>query len=61
MPLKVLNVLGGQAWFYQQIFRLADGGEADADLGILKAAGAYLKDELSQARRVKKACRRRGD
>ena len=55
MPLKVINVLGGQAWYYQQIFRLADGKEADPDLGILKAVGAYVKDELTRARGVKKA------
>ncbi|WP_227506610.1 hypothetical protein [Marinobacter subterrani] len=50
-------MLGGQAWYYQQIFRLADDQEADPDLGILKAVGAYVKDELSRARRVKKARR----
>ncbi|MCR8915651.1 hypothetical protein [Marinobacter panjinensis] len=48
-------MLGGQAWYYQQIFRLADDEEVDPDLGILKAVGAYVKDELSRARRVKKA------
>ena len=48
-------MLGGQAWYYQQIFRLADGEEADPDLGILKAVGAFVKDELSRSRRVKKA------
>ncbi|WP_286222691.1 hypothetical protein [Marinobacter apostichopi] len=55
MPLKIINVLGGQAWYYQQIFRLADDQEADPDLVILKAVGAYVKDELSRARKVKKA------
>ncbi|WP_417568053.1 hypothetical protein [Marinobacter sp.] len=60
MPLKKINVLGGQSWYYQQIFRLADDEEADPDLGILKAAGAYVKDELSQARQVKKSLRQRG-
>jgi len=60
MPLKVINVLGGQAWYYQQIFRLADDGKADPDLGIFKAIGAYLKDEMGQARRVKKVRRQRG-
>ncbi|MFC4976723.1 hypothetical protein ACFPTY_20030 [Halomonas beimenensis] len=59
MPLKVINVLVGQAWYYQQIFRLADDKEANPDLGLLKAVGAYLKDELSRSRRVKKARRRR--
>jgi len=30
---------------------------ADPELGIFKAIGAYLKDEMGQARRVKKARR----
>ena len=55
MSFKVINVLGGQAWYYQQIFRLADDEQADPDFGILKAIGAYVKDELTRARRVKKA------
>jgi hypothetical protein len=59
MPLKIINVLGGQAWYYQQIFRLADNEKADPDLGILKAIWAFLKDELGQSRRVKKALRQR--
>ncbi|MDL0433550.1 hypothetical protein QPM17_20605 [Marinobacter sp. TBZ242] len=42
-------MLGGQAWYYQQIIRLAGDEEADPDLGILKAVGAYVKDELSRA------------
>jgi len=31
LPLKLINVLGAQAWYYQQIFRLADGLEAKSD------------------------------
>jgi hypothetical protein len=58
MPLKVINVLGGQAWYYQQIFRLADDKAVDPELGILKAVGAFLKDELSRSRAVKKARRK---
>ena len=57
MPIKVLNVLGGQAWYYQQIFRLADNEAADPRMGILRAIGAYLLDELGQARRAKKNSR----
>ena len=56
---RVLNVLGAQAWYYQQVFRLADRGRADTSLGMLAAAGAYLKDELATARRVHRARRAR--
>jgi len=54
---RVLNVLGAQAWYYQQVFRLADHGRADTDLGLLTAAGAYLRDELATARRMHRARR----
>jgi hypothetical protein len=58
--MRVLNVLGGQAWYYQQIFRLADRGGPDLDLGLLPAAAAYLADEYSKAWRVRRARRRAG-
>lgn len=59
LALRVLNVLGAQAWYYQQIFRLADRGAPDPDLGLLRAAAAYLADEYATAWRVHRA-RRRG-
>lgn len=59
MPLKVINVIGGQAWYYQQIFHLADGRAPDLDLGILRAFGSYFADEIATARRVRKAERNR--
>jgi 2,4-dienoyl-CoA reductase-like NADH-dependent reductase (Old Yellow Enzyme family) len=59
VPLKIINVLGGQAWYYQQIFRLADDKAVDPELGILKAVLAFVKDELSRSRAVKKARRQR--
>lgn len=58
LPLRVLNVLGAQAWYYQQIFRLADRGAPDTGLGLLPAAAAYLADEFATAWRVR--CARRG-
>jgi len=35
MPLKVINVIGGQAWYYQQIFQLADSKPLKLKLGVL--------------------------
>jgi 2,4-dienoyl-CoA reductase-like NADH-dependent reductase (Old Yellow Enzyme family) len=57
LPMRVMNVLGAQGWYYQQIFRLADCGVADTRLGMLQAAWAYLKDELATARRMHRARR----
>lgn len=57
LPMRVMNVLGAQGWYYQQIFRLADRGVADTRLGVLQAAWAYLKDELATARRMHRARR----
>jgi len=59
LALRVINVLGAQAWYYQQLFRLADAGAPDTTVGLLPAAWAYLKDELATARRMHRA-RRRG-
>ena len=53
LPLKLINVIGGQAWYYQQIFRLADGLEADPKMGLLRALTAYYGDELRQAWRIR--------
>lgn len=55
---KIINVLGGQAWYYQQIFRLADHGSEDKGLGLIRAIGAYLADEITSAFRVKRASRK---
>lgn len=55
LPIKLINVQGAQAWYYQQIFRLADGKPTNPKLGLLRAFAAYYADELMQARRVKKA------
>lgn len=55
--IKLVNVLGGQAWYYLQLFRLADGKPADPGLGMLSAFFGYLWDELSTARRMHRARR----
>ena len=53
--IKLLNVLGQQGWYYQQLFRLGDGLQADTQRGILKAFWLYLVDELSTAMKMRKA------
>jgi hypothetical protein len=60
LPVRVLNVLGAQAWYYQQIFRLADRGEPDLGLRLLPAAAAYLADEFATAWRIRRAGRGAG-
>ena len=55
MPLKMINVLGAQAWYYQQIFHLADGEPVDLNMGVLGAFGRYFGDELSTAFRLKRS------
>jgi len=44
---KMLNTFGAQAWYYCQLFRLADGQPADLDRGMLSSLVEYLRDELS--------------
>lgn len=59
MPLKVINVIGGQAWYYQQIFHLADGEAVNLKLGVLGAFFKYFKNEISTALRLKRAEKKR--
>jgi len=48
LPMKVLNTFGAQAWYYCQLFRLADGKPADLGRGMLSSLVEYLRDELSR-------------
>lgn len=52
---KILNVLGQQGWYYQQIIRLGHGQSPDLKRGVLKAFFAYLWDEYTTAFRVRRA------
>lgn len=54
-PLKVLNVIGSQAWYYRQLFHLAKGESPRLSLGVVGAFGAYYADELRTARALKAA------
>jgi 2,4-dienoyl-CoA reductase-like NADH-dependent reductase (Old Yellow Enzyme family) len=55
---KVLNTFGAQAWYYCQIFRLAEGRPADLEQGVVAALFEYLSDELRQAYRMHRARRK---
>ena len=55
MPARILNVFAAQAWYYCQIFRLADGRPPEADRGLLASLVEYLGDELASARRMHRA------
>jgi tRNA-dihydrouridine synthase len=57
LPLKLINVLGAQAWYYQQIFRLADGLEAKPSMSIIGAFFKYLFNEWTTAFKVKRSSR----
>ncbi len=55
LPLKLINVLGAQAWYYQQIFRLADGLEAKPSMSLIGAFFKYLFNEWTTAFKVKRS------
>lgn len=52
---KIINVLGQQGWYYQQIARLSRGQGADLKRGVLRAFFSYLFDEYRSAWRVWRA------
>jgi 2,4-dienoyl-CoA reductase-like NADH-dependent reductase (Old Yellow Enzyme family) len=52
-PLPLLKVINGFAkvgWYYEQIYRLADGRQPDASLGAFRALLAYDRTEKAKAR-----------
>ena len=52
--LKMVNVLGAQGWYYQQIDRLARGRPADLARGLLRSFVRYWWDDLSRASRIRR-------
>lgn len=56
--IKLVNVLGAQAWYYIQLFRLADGKPADLKLGLMSSLLRYMWDEYVAAWRVHRARRK---
>ncbi len=52
--MRAINVFGAMGWYYQQLFRLADGKEPDLDTGILSDLVRYQVDELRTASRLER-------
>lgn len=51
LAAKMVNVLGAQGWYYQQMDRLAAGRPADLHRGVLRAFARYWWNDLGQAAR----------
>ncbi len=51
---KMLNVLGAQGWYYQQLDRLADGRAPDLQRGMLRSFARYWWNDLSKAVQIKR-------
>jgi len=52
--LKMINVLGAQGWYYQQIERLARGRPVDPGRGMLRSFLRYWWDDLGRALRMRR-------
>lgn len=50
--IKVINGFAKIGWYYEQIYRLADGLEADLSMSALRALLAYDKTEKTKAREL---------
>ncbi|MDX1499758.1 MAG: NADH:flavin oxidoreductase/NADH oxidase family protein, partial [Woeseiaceae bacterium] len=58
VPLvKVVNGFAKIGWYYEQIYRLADGLDADLALGMLRALVAYERTEKTKARELERPAR----
>ncbi len=51
---KMVNVLGAQGWYYQQMDRIADGCEPDLDRGVLRSFLRYWWDDLTRAAQMER-------
>lgn len=52
--VKVLNGFAKVGWYYEQLYRLADGLDADTSLGALRALLAYDRTEKAKARALER-------
>ncbi len=50
--IKMINGFGQQAWFCEQIKRLADGQEADMKMGLLSALRTFQANEKAAAKAI---------
>ena len=50
--MKAINGFARMGWFYEQIYRLADGLEPDVSMSALRALMAYEKTEKKKAREL---------
>ena len=52
--MKMINVLGAQGWYYQQMDRIARGRPVDTERGMLRSFLRYWWDDLGRAIRLKR-------
>ena len=52
--MKMINVLGAQGWYYQQMDRVARGRPVDLQRGMLRSFLRYWWDDLGRAIRLKR-------
>ena len=52
--IKAVNGFARIGWYYEQIYRLADGLEADLPMSAFRALLAYEKTEKKKARELKR-------
>ena len=52
--VKLINGFGAQGWYYEQIYRIADGLEPDLKLGVFKAFRVYQATEKKAARALQR-------
>ncbi|MCP4299238.1 MAG: NADH:flavin oxidoreductase, partial [Gammaproteobacteria bacterium] len=50
--IKAINGFARIGWYYEQIYRLADGLEPDLSMSALRAVIAYEKTEKNKAREL---------
>ncbi len=51
---KMLNVLGAQGWYYQQMVFLAQGRKINLKRGMLRSFFRYLWDETTRTLRMRR-------
>ena len=52
--MKMINVLGAQGWYYQQMARIAHGRTVDPRRGLMRSFVRYWWDDLGRALRLRR-------